>query len=116
MQEKNERRNNPALAISLLVIGSAAGYLAGILTAKKTGQELRQEINNEAQKTVRMAQESYSKLCGQAEEKVSQFKQEAMKKYQEMKTATQGDKFNLAKQINQIFHRSKTEAQEVQNR
>ncbi len=116
MQENNERRDNPALAISLLVLGSAAGYLAGILTAKKTGQELRQEINNEAQKTMRMAQESCSRLCGQAEEKVSKFKQEAMKRYEEMKIATQGEKFNLAKQINQIFHRSKNEAQEVQNR
>ena len=109
MQEKNERRDNLALAISLLVVGTAAGYLAGILTAKKTGQELRQEINNEAQKTIRMAQDTCSRFCGQAEEKVSKFKQEAMKKYEEMKNSTRGEKFNLAKQINQIFNRSKTE-------
>lgn len=49
------------LAIGTLV-GAAAGYLTGILTAKKPGKETRQDITNAAVKTKNQAEKTIKSL------------------------------------------------------
>lgn len=97
-----KEKSNFGSLVVLLVLGSAVGYLTGIFTAKKPGKELRQDLKNETEKTMRQLKES----CAKAEESISKFKSEAWKQYNELR---QGQKFNIAKQINQIFNRQKSE-------
>lgn len=104
-----KQKNGFATAMACLAVGTLAGYLTGILTAKKPGKELRQDIKDEAEKMTRRTKETCSKLYSNAEDKVLTWKNMAMKKYEELRSANKGKKFNLANQINQIFHRTKSE-------
>lgn len=99
---KENEKSNLGVFVVLVALGSLAGYLTGILTAKKPGKELREDIKNQTEKSVRQLKEN----CSKAEEVISRFKSDAWKKYNEF---SQGEKFNIAKQINQIFNRQKSE-------
>ncbi len=82
------------------VLAAVAGYVAGILTAPKSGKETRQDIKNTAQKAIGEAEKELKKLhtqmndlVGQAKEKVQGLKGDAQKQLQ-----TAIDKTNVAKE------------------
>lgn len=51
-----------------LAVGVAAGYIAGILTAPKSGKETRQDIKDAGDKAVQMAQSKLQSLQAQVSE------------------------------------------------
>ena len=57
--------SNKKLAIGI-VVAAAAGYVAGVLTAPKSGRETRQDIKDAAIKTKRQLEEQLKKLHGEA--------------------------------------------------
>ncbi len=66
------------------VLAAAAGYVAGILTAPKSGKETREDIKEAAQKTVAEAEKrlkqlhtELAKLLNEAREKSAKLKGEA---------------------------------------
>lgn len=68
------------------VIAAAAGYVAGILTAPKSGKETREDIKNTAVKTYKAAEKELkelhtelNKLLGEASRKASELKGSAQK-------------------------------------
>jgi gas vesicle protein len=82
------------------IIAGIAGYLAGILTAPKSGKETRQDIKDTAQKAISEAEKELKKLhtqmtdlLGQAKQKVDTLKGNAQK---ELQTAM--DKTAVAKE------------------
>ncbi len=72
------------------ILAAAAGYIAGILTAPKSGKETREDIKETVQRTYTLAEKELKKLhtelsqlLGQAKDKVEQLKgsaQENMRK------------------------------------
>ena len=46
------------------VIAAAAGYVAGLLTAPKSGKETREDIKNTAVKTYKVAEKELKELHG----------------------------------------------------
>lgn len=70
------------------VLAAAAGYIAGILTAPKSGKETRQEIKNTALKTYKAAEKELkelhtelNKLIGEASKKAGELKGTAQKNF-----------------------------------
>jgi gas vesicle protein len=68
------------------VVAAAAGYVAGILTAPKSGKETREDIKDTAVKTYKTAEKELkelhtelSKLMDEAGKKASEFKGTAQK-------------------------------------
>ncbi|HEY1835495.1 MAG TPA: YtxH domain-containing protein [Candidatus Saccharimonadales bacterium] len=55
------KKNTKRLAVGTLV-AAAAGYLAGILTAPKSGKETRRDIKQDAQQTYAEAEKELKKL------------------------------------------------------
>lgn len=81
-------------------LAAVAGYLAGILTAPKSGKETRQDIKDATERSVAEAEKQLKKLhtqmndaLGQAKEKVAELKGTAQK---DMQAAI--EKTNAAKQ------------------
>ncbi len=71
-------------------IAAAAGYIAGILTAPKSGKETREDIKNKAVETYSAAEKELKKLHTQlgdalvvANEKASELKKTGGKKFEE---------------------------------
>lgn len=71
------------------LIAAAAGYVAGILTAPKSGKETRQDIKNaaehgmaEAEKQLKKLHTQMNDLLGQAKEKIQVVKGTAQKDLQ----------------------------------
>jgi gas vesicle protein len=72
--------------LAAVVIGAAAGYVAGILTAPKSGKETRADIKNAADKYVAEAQaklqtirEDVSNLIEEATEKAKRYSEKGKK-------------------------------------
>lgn len=57
--------SNKKLAIGI-VVAAAAGYVAGVLTAPKSGRETRQDIKDVAVKTKRQLEAQLKRLHGEA--------------------------------------------------
>lgn len=81
-------------------VAAVAGYVAGILTAPKSGKETRQDIKDATQRAVTEAEKELKKLhtqmntlLGQAKERVATLKGDAQKQLQ-----TAMDKTTTAKE------------------
>ncbi len=61
------------------VIAAAAGYVAGILTAPKSGKETRKDIRDKADKTVAQAEAELKKLHTQLNQVIAKAKTVASK-------------------------------------
>lgn len=82
------------------LIAAIAGYLAGILTAPKSGKETREDIKNDVEKGMQEAEKQLKKLhtqmaelMGEGKERATTLKGNAQK---ELQTAL--DKTNVAKE------------------
>lgn len=61
------------------IFAAAAGYLAGILTAPKSGKETRQEIKDTASKSISEAEKQLKKLHTEINELLARAKEQADK-------------------------------------
>ncbi|MCA9337451.1 YtxH domain-containing protein [Candidatus Saccharibacteria bacterium] len=71
--DKDNNNTGKKLAIGALV-GAAAGFVAGILTAPKSGKETRQDIKNTANKAKREAEKQLKALQGELGELITKGK------------------------------------------
>ncbi len=71
--DKDNSNTGKKLAIGALV-GAAAGFVAGILTAPKSGKETRQDIKNTANKAKREAEKQLKALQGELGELIKKGK------------------------------------------
>lgn len=55
-------KSNGKNVVAAVVLGAAAGYIAGVLTAPKSGKETRQDIKNTADKYKSEAEQRLQKL------------------------------------------------------
>lgn len=60
-------------------IAATAGYIAGVLTAPKSGRQTRKDIKSAAYRAKREAEKSLKKLCGELDELINQVKKGAKK-------------------------------------
>jgi gas vesicle protein len=72
-------------------IAAAAGYVAGLLTAPKSGKETRDDIKNKAQQTYSEAEKQLKKLhtqladvMGQAKDKADELTGKAREQYEDV--------------------------------
>lgn len=72
----NKDNTGKKLAIGALV-GAAAGFVAGILTAPKSGKETRQDIKSTANKAKLRAEKELKKLQGELGELIAKGKKAA---------------------------------------
>lgn len=61
------------------VVAAAAGYVAGILTAPKSGQETRQDIKNAAAQGITEAEKQLKRLHTEMNDLIAQAKERASK-------------------------------------
>ena len=62
-RDSNEQRRNLAKALAIgAVVSAVAGYLAGILTAPKSGKETRKDIRTKAEESYAVAEKELKKL------------------------------------------------------
>lgn len=105
MADKDGKSNAAGKIVLGTALAAAAGYVAGILTAPKSGKETRQDIKEKAAETYSAAEKELKKLHTELGEVLAQ----AGEKVAELR-ATGGKKFD------EVLHRSnqaKDKAREV---
>lgn len=74
----NDRRGSSVLEVTLsFLIGTAAGFILGILFAPASGKETRKRIKQEAVKAGEKAKEGYEKITGQVRKRIRLAKEKA---------------------------------------
>jgi len=69
-------RNSSAVEVTLsFLLGTATGFILGILFAPTSGQETRKRIQETASKTGEKARESYDKIAKEAEKGIKVVKE-----------------------------------------
>lgn len=58
------------LAIGAIIVGTAAGFIAGILTAPKSGKDTRSDIKSKASELKGDAESVVKKIAGKADDAV----------------------------------------------
>jgi gas vesicle protein len=107
------------LAIGTLIAG-AAGYIAGILTAPKSGRETRQDIKQATDQTIAEAEKQLKKLHTELNELLSEAKKRGKTAQGKAKTELDDltEKASTAKQkareILSAIHEGDTENKELQ--
>jgi gas vesicle protein len=103
------------------VVAAAAGYVAGILTAPKSGKETRQDIKDAAQRTYTAAEKQLkvlhtelTDLLGQAKNKVSELKGSAQENLEKAMTAAKAAK-EKARELLSAVHEGDAEDKDLQN-
>ncbi len=107
------------LAIGTL-LGAAAGYVAGILTAPKSGKETREDIKEaavktkaEAEKTLKKLHSELNTLIEEGKEKAKEAKTTAQKDYQEVLAKAQKAK-DKAREVLSLVHEGGTDDKDLQ--
>lgn len=102
------------------IVAALAGYIAGILTAPKSGKETRQDIKSTAQKTVNEAERQLKKLHTQMNTLINEGKSKAStlsgKAKDELDSLieTTKDAKEKAREILSAIHEGETEDRNLQ--
>jgi gas vesicle protein len=103
------------------MLAAAAGYIAGILTAPKSGKETRKDIKNAAQqawsegeKQLKRAHTELTVQLNQAREKAAKLKGDAKKQFDETVARAQAAKERARKTLSAI-HEGDTEDKDLQS-
>jgi gas vesicle protein len=106
--------------IAAVVIGAAAGYVAGILTAPKSGKETRADIKNAADKYVAEAQaklqalrEDLSNLIEDATEKAKLYSEKGKKEVAQLVDKAKSAQFK-AREVLSAVKNGEAEDKELQ--
>ena len=101
------------------VIAAAAGYVAGILTAPKSGKETRKDIKDTAVKTYKVAEKELkelhtelNKLLGEASRKAGELKGVAQKNFDKAVTGAKAAK-EKARELLSAVHEGDAENRDL---
>src|SRR6185369_1052017 len=101
------------------VVAAAAGYVAGILTAPKSGKETRKDIKDTAVKTYKVAEKELkelhtelNKLLGEASRKAGELKGVAQKNFDKAVTGAKAAK-EKARELLSAVHEGDAENRDL---
>ncbi|MGB7296550.1 MAG: YtxH domain-containing protein [Candidatus Aminicenantales bacterium] len=93
-----DNKGSSALEVAVsFLIGTAAGFVLGILFAPASGKETREKIKAEATKTGEKAKENYEKISKEAEKGIQVVKEKAQEGIEAIKDFLEKKKEEYAK-------------------
>jgi len=91
-------KGSGAVEITLsFLLGTAAGFICGVLFAPAKGEETRKKIQEQASKTGEVAKDSYEKIAREAEKGIKVVKEKTSEGIEAIKDFIEKKKEELAK-------------------
>jgi gas vesicle protein len=95
-----DNRGSSAVEITLsFLLGTAAGFILGVLFAPASGEETRKKIQEEAVKTGTKAKDSYEKISKEAEKGIELVKEKTTEGVTAIKDFVDKKKEEISKKI-----------------
>jgi len=93
-----DNKGSSALEVAVsFILGTAAGFVLGILFAPASGKETREKIKSEATKTGERAKENYERISKEAEKGIQVVKEKAQEGIEAIKDFLEKKKEEYAK-------------------
>ncbi len=98
-----DNRGTSAVEVTLsFLLGTAAGFILGILFAPASGEETRKKIQEGAAKTGEKAKESYERITKEAEKGIQIVKEKTTEGVAAIKDFVEKKKDEIAKKVPEI--------------
>jgi gas vesicle protein len=98
-----DNRGTSAVEVTLsFLLGTAAGFILGILFAPASGEETRKKIQEGAAKTGEKAKESYDRISKEAEKGIQIVKEKTTEGVTAIKDFVEKKKDEIAKKVPEI--------------
>lgn len=95
------------------ILGGAAGAIAALLFAPKSGRELRQDIADKTEEVVDKAQQMFNKATGNAEDGLEDVVNEGRLAAERIITSARSQADNLMSNAEQVLRDAKSRAHKV---